>query len=59
MRRRIKKAAGTAIFLIGFIALFGEAQTAGAQLLWSLGAAALCLIGGTIVDSNLSKEDEV
>lgn len=59
MKRRIIKAVGTAIFLIGFIGLFGEAQTAGAQLLWSLGAAALCLIGGGIVDANMSKEDEV
>ena len=59
MRRRILKGAGTLIFIIGFIGLFGEAQTPGAQLLWSLGAAALCLIGGTLVDSNLKEEDEV
>lgn len=59
MKRRIIKAAGVAIFLIGFIGLFGEAQDPGAQLLWSLGASALCLIGGTIVDGNMSKEDEV
>ena len=59
MRRRILKGAGTLIFIIGFIGLFGEAQAPGAQLLWSLGAAALCLIGGTLVDSNLKEEDEV
>lgn len=59
MRRRIYKGIGTLIFIVGFIGLFGEAQAAGAQLLWSLGAAALCLIGGTIVDANLKKEDEV
>lgn len=59
MKRRIIKGAGTLLFIIGFIAMFGEAQDPGAQLLWSLGAAALCLIGGTIVDGNMSKEDEV
>lgn len=59
MKRRIYKGAGTLLFIIGFIAMFAEAQDPGAQLLWSLGAAALCLIGGTIVDSNLSEEDEV
>lgn len=59
MRRRIYKGVGTFIFIVGFIGLFGEAQAAGAQLLWSLGAAALCLIGGTIVDANLEKEDEI
>lgn len=59
MRRRIFKGIGTLIFIVGFIGLFGEAQAAGAQLLWSLGAAALCLIGGTIVDANLEKEDEI
>lgn len=59
MRRRIFKGIGTLIFIVGFIGLFGEAQAAGAQLLWSLGAAALCLIGGSIVDANLEKEDEI
>ena len=59
MTRKIYRGIGTLIFLIGFIGLFGEAQAPGAQILWSLGAAALCLIGGTIVDSNLKKEDEV
>lgn len=59
MRRRIFKGIGTFIFIVGFIGLFGEAQAAGAQLLWSLGAAALCLIGGSIVDANLEKEDEI
>lgn len=59
MRRRIFKGIGTLIFIVGFIGLFGEAQAAGAQLLWSLGAAALCLIGGSIVDANLRKEDEI
>ena len=59
MRRRIYKGIGTLIFIIGFIGLFGTSEALGAQLLWSLGAAALCLIGGTIVDSNLREEDEV
>lgn len=59
MRRRICKGVGTLIFIIGFIGLFGEAQAAGAQLLWSLGSAALCLIGGTLLDAATKKEDEV
>lgn len=59
MKRRITKAVGTAVFLIGFIALFGEARTAGAQIAWSLGAAALCLIGGEMVSRSLEKEDEL
>lgn len=58
MRRRIFRGIGTLLFIIGFIGLFGEAEAAGAQLLWSLGAAALCLIGGTIVDGNMREEDE-
>ena len=59
MTRKIYRGIGTLIFLIGFIGLFGEAQAPGAQILWSLGAAALCLIGGTMVDMNLKPEDEV
>ena len=59
MKRRLFKGIVTLLFIIGFIGMFGEAQAAGAQLLWSLGAAALCLIGGTIVDTNMKKEDEV
>lgn len=56
MKRRIIKAAGTAIFLIGFIGLFGEAQTAGAQIACSLGAAALCLIGGEMISRTLEED---
>lgn len=59
MRRRIYKGIGTLIFILGFIGLFGQSEALGAQVLWSLGAAALCLIGGTIVDANLKEEDEV
>lgn len=59
MKRRIFKGIGTLLFIIGFIGMFGEAQATVAQLLWSLGAAALCLIGGSIVDSNMREEDEV
>ena len=57
--KQIKKTIGTMLFLVGFFALFGEAESAGAQLLWSLGAAALCLIGGHLVNVTLAKEDEV
>lgn len=59
MRRRIYKGIGTLIFILGFIGLFGQSEAPGAQVLWSLGAAALCLIGGTIVDANLREEDEI
>lgn len=58
MKRRIIKAAGTALFLIGFVLMFGEAQTAGAQIACSLGAAALCLIGGEMISRTLEEDGE-
>lgn len=56
MKRRITKAVGTVIFLIGFVFMFGEAQTAGAQIACSLGAAALCLIGGEMISRTLEED---
>ena len=36
--------------------MFGEAQTAGAQIACSLGAAALCLIGGEMISRTLEED---
>lgn len=56
--RRATKAIGVIVFCIGFVGLFGEAEALGAQLLWSAGSAALCLIGGAMVGKT-AEEDEV
>ena len=57
--KKATKTIGTILFLVGFFALFGEAETAGSQILWSLGAAAVCCIGATLIDMSIKKEGRV
>lgn len=55
--KKLVRITGTLLFLVGFVALFGESDNAGAQILWSLGAAALCLIGGHLVNTTIKEEE--
>ena len=56
--KKVTKTAGVIIFCIGFVALFGEGRTLCAQLLWTAGAAALCLLGGSMLNKT-AEEDEI
>lgn len=54
--KKVTKTAGVILFCTGFFAMFGEASTAGSQILWSLGAAAVCCIGAELINMSLKKE---
>lgn len=54
---KVRKLIGSIIFAAGFFCLFGEAETANMQLIWTSGSIAVLYIGYLILKPVIDKEE--
>lgn len=57
MKKKIKMAVGTILFLAGFICSAGQKPDGGPAPLWTLGACLVMTVGGSLMDKTLKDEE--